>query len=587
MSEVLQYLDSKNVSYKIDGQEARITCPNCNKPEKLSINIQSGVYHCFRCEAKDPDSKFAKGHISQLKQEWGDIIPIAPMPVQALKDDRNQQETDFSSLTKRYVYNINEDSLLAKRAMRYLINRGFNEEIIERQQLGVMEMHDQAWISIPCFEGGLPKLIKYRKLPPINKDCVVTEKCRREKDGKSILYNVDALKEYDEIILTEGELDAITLLQYGYDNVVATTGGCTTLLNEWYEQLNLMHKITIVFDTDDEEGQGQHAARNIWAKRLGINRVYNLMLPDGYDVNSWFEEEENTKEKFDELLQEASKFTVSGIMSVADALQEMYNKSLDEDHGKYFPLPWKDINAMIGGGLAKKRLTVLGGAAGMGKTTLSLQILYHMATQYNMPGLMFCLEMPEVTLVSKIIQLHYNLVLEEVDYSDALMYSMEIGDIPIYFGYSSVVTPDIFYNTMEEVRNRYGVAIGVFDNIQRMIRTGEESDMGNASGKFKDISMDLDMPFILLSQPRKKSGDGTPTYEELKGSSAIPADADEIILLHRQRIKDATGHNSFEPRTQVIVDKSRFASGGRTFLHYDGARARFHDWNDEYEEEYR
>jgi len=51
---------------------------------------------------------------------------------------------------------------------------------------------------------------------------------------------------------------------------------------------------------------------------------------------------------------------------------------------------------------------------------------------------------------------------------------------------------------MVEVRNRYGVGIGVFDNLQRMIRSGEEADMGKASGMFKDITMDLNMPFLLI-----------------------------------------------------------------------------------------
>lgn len=585
MSDVLQYLDSKNVSYKIDGQEAKITCPGCNNPEKLSINIQSGVYHCFRCEVKDPDSVFAKGHISKLKEAWGDIVSITPMPATVEQEYApNQQESDFTSLVARYVYNLNEKSQLAKRAKRYLFNRGFSESIIEQQQLGVMEMHDQAWIAIPCFEDGIAKLIKYRKLPPINENCIITEKCRREKGGKSILYNVDALKEYEDIIITEGELDAITLLQHGYPNVVATTGGCGTLSSLWYEQLVIKNKIYICFDTDDD-GQGQEASRKIWATRLGKNRVYNIKLPDGYDVNSYFQE--YAAEDFDVFYKTAKRFTVSGILSVSDALHKMYNRSLDVDNDNKYALPWAEVNKLIGGGLERQRLTVLGGAAGMGKTTLALQIAYHLALTHGMPSLFFCLEMPEIALVSKIIQLHYNLVLEEIDYSDALMYAMEIGNIPIYFGYSSAVTPEIFRNTMEEVRNRYGVELGIFDNLQRMIRTGEESDMGAASGLFKDISMDLNIPMILLSQPRKKTGEGSPTYEDLKGSSAIPADADEVILLHRQRIKDETGHNSFEPRTQIIVDKARFASGGRTYLHYDGARARFYDWTEEYDAEYR
>jgi replicative DNA helicase len=146
--------------------------------------------------------------------------------------------------------------------------------------------------------------------------------------------------------------------------------------------------------------------------------------------------------------------------------------------------------------------------------------------------------------------------------------------IPIYFGYSSKIKPEVFYHTMEEVRNRYGVQFGVFDNLHRMIRSGEESDMGKASGMFKDLTMDLNIPFLLIAQPRKLNDEKIPTYDSLKGSSAIPADSDTTILIHRSR--DQTDkNNSFNPEATIIVDKSRYSSGGIMELKLIGEKARF------------
>ena len=187
--------------------------------------------------------------------------------------------------------------------------------------------------------------------------------------------------------------------------------------------------------------------------------------------------------------------------------------------------------------------------------------------------------MSEVELAKKIIQIEKDITVDEISYGDALIYAMDLEGLPLYFGYSSGIKPKVFYNTMVEVRNRYGVQFGVFDNLQRMVRTGEESDVAGASGLFKDITMDLNIPFILISQPRKLASSGSePSNEDLKGSSAIPADSDEIIWLYRKPVRDMNGNSAMEPTTNIIVSKSRYAAGGRTRLHFIGEKSKFVDF---------
>jgi replicative DNA helicase len=93
------------------------------------------------------------------------------------------------------------------------------------------------------------------------------------------------------------------------------------------------------------------------------------------------------------------------------------------------------------------------------------------------------------------------------------------------------------------------------------------------------LAMELNIMFILVSQPRKPAEDkeGTFTYYDLKGSSAIPADADEVILLWRKRMEGNNAIASFSSSTSVIVDASRYAPGGRTTLYFEGAKSRFEE----------
>jgi replicative DNA helicase len=64
--------------------------------------------------------------------------------------------------------------------------------------------------------------------------------------------------------------------------------------------------------------------------------------------------------------------------------------------------------------------------------------------------------------------------------------------------------------------------------------------------------------------------------EDLKDSSSIGADADQVIILYREKTKATEGaQSSFKPETLVRVDASRYHPGGETLLHFDGARGIF------------
>ena len=562
MSEVISYLNSKGIAFKTEGSEVVIQCPQCGK-QKLYINLSTCLLHCFYCEATNPSGDLTKGHLSKLKEYYGDIVPIS------VTKKIDKKEVNFSLLVERY----HNDILINKKALKYLLGRGITVDSIKRFKLGFVRMKEQDWISIPAFKNEIPIFIKYRKLPPDERPDL--EKCEREVGGESILFNEDCLSKFEEIYVCEGEIDTITLLQHGYENVVGTTVGAGTLKTEWYEKLILKSKIIMVFDSDQA---GQKSARDVWATRLGINKCWNVRFPkreDGSkkDINSYFLT--HTKEDFDGLVKSAEQFKVSGVLSLEDTLLEMYRRS-QSNYNEMYELPWPSVNRLLGGGIRKGHLMIIGAPPGTGKTSYGIQICYHMAMKYQIPSFIFCMEMPETELACKVMQLHLDLTYPEVNYSDAMVYIQQISELPIYFGYSSKITPDIFYNTMREVRDRYGVGIGMFDNIQRLIRTGEEADMAKASGVFKNITLDLNIPFLLISQPRKVDGKVELTSDDLKGSGALFQDADEIIILHRKRVRDAQATTeAYESKTRVIVDKSRFSSGGSTYLEFLGNKSKF------------
>ena len=561
MNTITDYLDSKNIIYKTMGDEVILKCPYCSR-EKLYINTATQLFHCFYCEAKNPQSPFVKGHFKQLQEHWGDIVDITSLSVPGIE---KSDEPNFTDLVNRYHYELKKQG----RARKYLYKRGITDESINKYKLGFVRQHSQNWISIPSFENEVPKLIKYRKCPPIENEKL--DKYIREKGGKSILFNGDIIDKYDEIIIQEGELDTIILLQNGYENAVGLTVGAGTLKPSWFDKLVLKKKIISILDNDSA---GQTAARDVWATRLGVDKCYNVVLPKGYDTSDFLLEYD--KEELDKLIEKASRFKVDGIYSLSESLYQLYERSQTGELNRY-GLPWKSVNELLDGGIEKKWLVVIGGVPASGKTSMAMAILYHFAKNYEIPGLMFCMEMSESALATKVIQLHYDLSYKEINPADGLAYAMKMEDIPLYFGYKSSVTPQIFYNTVKATRDRYGIGIAVFDNLQRMVRSDKESDFAKASGIFKDIAMDLNIPMILISQPRKVNAERDITYDDLKGTGAISADADVVILLNRKRKKGANSVMSFDSKTTVIVDKSRLAAGGRIQLNFVGEKSKFEE----------
>jgi len=566
MSEVLQYLNSKGIQYKIKGKDAFIVCPHCGK-NSLSIQIESGVLKCWNCVNLNlSDSPFLKGHISSLKKTWGDILNVGTLQT----EEDTTEEKDFTDMAERYHYDLKQDRY--KHVLKYLFKRGFTEETIDFFKFGATSRYNQDWVSIPSYENGKARLLKFRKVPPYSEECHIEDKYIREAGCKSILFNQDALKEHDEIIITEGELCAASLIQNGFRNVVGITVGAGTLAPEWYDLLVNKTKIYLAFDNDQA---GQKSARDTWAARLGVGRIYNIKFTDCKDVDEFFLT--HTKDEFIELKNKAERFKIDGIYSIKEVLLEMHKKS-NEKGELVFPTPWDSINRYLNGGFKKTHLCTLGAGPGIGKTTLSLQIAHHFAKVYNIPSFVMCLEMREIDLVIKLLQLEYDLTQDEISYDDALYYMKEGIDLPIYFGYKSFLTPDLYYNTVKEVHNRFGCEFFVFDNLQILCRTEENNEIGKVSKLFKEIPMSLDAMMLMISQPRKLNRENSITYDDLRGNSAIAADADEIILLTRKRKEQVEGYDAFDPKTKVIVEKSRFGSGGISYLNYIGAKARFEEF---------
>lgn len=566
MDPVLDYVQEKGWEYQISGDEVIVKrCVFCGRETwKLYINRKSRLFQCFRASCG------AKGHISKLKKHIGDVIDIEGFKVEEKK------EVDFSAL----VEDCHMKLLESEEYIRYLDDCGITLEAINRFKLGIRKANKNFWLLYPSMNNGQPAYIKYRILP-FERELTDTEKgqgltkFKREKGATSILFNQDVLDDFDTVIVTEGERDAITLLMAGYDNVVGTTGGAQTLKTEWYDVLKEKKQIYLVFDSDEA---GQKGVKEVWANRLGFSKCHIVQLPKTTkDVTEYFMEG-NTPDDFDKLLADSEPIALPGVKSLLSILHDMAQEKAED---KYIPLPWDRANDLLDGGVRGGELITLSAPPGVGKTTMAMQIISKVSYQMKKPVLFFCQEMT----FDKLARLYVCHTLDkpwgEFMKDDALLLSTQFEEAPVYFGYSPRLTPEQVMHTFLEARDRFGVEFFVFDNLHTLIREHDKvtERIGAASKMFKDLAMEMQVPILLIAQPRKMEKDEVMFYYTIKGSSDIPADSDIVLLLHRARERLQEGQEStsasFSPITDFIVDKSRESAGGRFKLYFDAAYRQF------------
>ncbi|MBF0405462.1 MAG: AAA family ATPase [Nitrospirae bacterium] len=441
----------------------------------------------------------------------------------------------------------------------YLTSRGINAESIKQFQLGTLIENGREWLSFPYIKDGECVNIKYRSIPPAQKEF------KRTTGGESCLFNHDCIAENDEIIITEGEFDAVTLWQHGYKNVVSIPNGVNNFAPEWIDQLSGLKKIYIWYDNDDK---GKPEAVKI-AKRLGINRTYIVQFHDVKDANEYFR-------LFDVLpLQDAYRLEVEGIVSFYQvAMRSVLNETIEND----IITPWNNVNKLIGG-MKSGQLTALLATPKTGKTTFALNIASYNAKN-GRPVLFYCLEMTPLQLAQKVIEKECLRPFSELTQAVVEKKKSTLQAMPLYFTLNhGALNLDKVLETMRFATQRYGIELIVFDNLHFLSRseTHSEQELSNASKSFKLLANELDVPIILITQPRKNSG-AIISSADIKGTSSIHADVDQVIILHRKKTKaslEEETESAFEPRTLVRLDASRYMPGGDAFLHFESAVSNF------------
>ena len=206
--------DSKNIS---------VSCPECNlrkssKKRKLSICLETGLYHCWVCEAKGKNIAYLakksgafKNVIEGLANAFGSITQEDQIEEEAVK-----LPDDFSLL-------CTSNCRSSKIAKNYLYSRGVTDLDIVTYKAGISnEFEFTNRIIFPSFDDNLNLNFFLSRTYDKNQK-IAYRNCVASK--KEVIFNENLIDWSKELVLVEGVFDAMKV-----------KGNVACMLGSWIDE---------------------------------------------------------------------------------------------------------------------------------------------------------------------------------------------------------------------------------------------------------------------------------------------------------------------------------------------------------------
>ena len=191
-------------------------CPFCegdgHDRNTFSINLETGMFKCFRASCG------RQGHFVQMAREFS--YPL-----------------DFgNSLQSKRQYRVlpQKEIQVREPAIDYFANRGIGKETVKRYQITTRKDNPEILVFPFYDQNGILQFVKYRKIKFDKSKDRNKEWC--EKDTMPILFGMNQCVDYGPLVVTEGQIDSLSVSECGIKNAVSVpTGalGFTWLENCW------------------------------------------------------------------------------------------------------------------------------------------------------------------------------------------------------------------------------------------------------------------------------------------------------------------------------------------------------------------
>jgi twinkle protein len=509
---------------KSDYSQIKISCPVCSgthSPAKqrnkdLSFNLESKIGKCHRCgKSFVKPSRKPQEKKNYIKPEWKNSTALDENVIKYLEERKISQAT----IRWNKLVSSGMEYIAGKQSLTIQFNYWKNGELVN---------------------------VKYRD---------AAKNFKLIKDAELVFFNIDSIKDQNTAIVTEGEIDCLSLIEAGYKSVVSVPNGAGAsldFLENCIDDFNSVEKIILATDQDIPGIK----LRDELARRFGIERCFRVDFGECKDANEYHKV--YGIERLREVIDSAEPFPLEGIFSCNDVsgeLESIYQHGLQR--GETLGIPAFDKLLSWNPGF----LYTFTGIPGHGKSEIldfflvRLNIFRRWKIGYfspeNQP-----IELHIIKLIEKITGKKCNSEsLKRSEFDEALRH---ISDDFFFISPELDFTIDSILSKASALVARKGINALVIDPYNRLehqipIGMSETHYISSFLDKLIAFARRKNIALILVAHPIKMKQDGikfaVPNLYDIAGSANFYNKTDFGIAVYR----DIT-----EQITNVIVQKVRF-----------------------------
>jgi len=545
----------------------RVACPECSHERKkynmkdLAIHAKSDgwTYYCHHCQA----SGFVPFKTYKPRTE-NNVIPIRKF----------------------------EQVKLQPQHYNFLKSRGISEQTADSMQLFPAERYFQRLdkktdsIGFPYFKNGKFISAKYRSIE--SKDFT------QDAGGSQDFFGIDKVDPTKPVVIVEGEIDALTLMECGIENVLSVPSGAPIKVSDgkvdasedkrfsfvWnaFDMLKQVPYVTIATDTDTA---GQALAEEL-ARRIGKDKC--RIASFGFkDLNEAFLAEGADLVK--RIIEDAEPYPVAGLSS-ARKFSERLNDLWGKGTGKGVSTGYSNVDEIYT--ISQGQLSIVTGYPSSGKSNFVDQLMVNLAKAHDWKFALCSFENQPEIHISRLMEIYKekrffdgsNRMTE-----DEKNEAFEWVENHFVFMDSEGAEPSTIDSILERAKVAVartgirGLVIDPYNYIENKGGQAEHEFISSMLTRMQAFAKAYGVHVWFVAHPSKITRSGMdlprPDGMAISGSMAWWAKADCGLTVHRTKTNDV----------EIAVWKCRFrwvGTQGETSLGYNKTTGTYYETKDQF-----
>lgn len=539
--DVLSFAYSIGSDVKEKGGEIQFKlCPYCNggdhhDKETFSVNAETGAFNCFR------SSCGKTGHFVELCRDFNYLLP------------------DMTAKKQYKEYPQAEITIRPAAAAWLESKRHISKTISDRYRITTWESNSNV-IVFPFYDtdgklvGAKYRNTKFKKGVGKNKEW-------SDKGSKPVLFGMNQCSDFDRLVITEGQIDSLSVAESGIENAVSVPTGSRgfTWVENCYDFVDRFKEIVVFGDCE----KGKISLVDDMCKRFPkktikvVRMVDYLGEKDANDILIKY-----GKDAIRKCVEQAEVKKIEAVKNISDVVKP------DTTNDKPVNLGIWDIDAALCGGMHQGQLVLLTGKCGEGKSTFASQVVANVVEQ-GLKCFVYSGELPDYQFKE---WLYYQIAgrdrvsatMNQYGYYDVTISESDTALIDNWLSEKIYIYDNNYINEVDENNSlldiaeqvicRYGVQFILIDNLMTALDDDMSIDLYRSQSNFikrlKSIAQRLDVIIMLICHPKKEKEElGT---DSVSGSANIGNLADTVITYCRN-----DGDNRDKYQSLIGITKNR------------------------------